>query len=446
MSHVAISLKNISKSYPLPRVGSNISRTSILNRLLGEKTKKNTSKHQALKNINFELNKGEAVGILGPNGAGKSTLLQIISGIITPDTGTMSIHGKTAALLELGTSFNAEFSGKENVELACSLLGMTAEEIRENISDIEAFADIGDFFNLPIKTYSTGMAMRLAFAANTAVEPDILIVDEALSVGDARFQAKCYRRLNELMEKGTTLLLVSHDIGTIRNICDTALWLQNGSLVLHGKATYVCDEYQKYCLTDEVLDYNSRGPDDTLHVKDSKEHSSSALKERPITLKTEIKGYGNKEVEIVALEAFNGTNIKSAQFLHGDALNINVTLLAHKPVSSDFIFGVLIRDVTGRDIFAANNYSKVQKLNLQEKCYVRLDVRLPILLTHQSYSVLVAVFGFENGSAFVNGKYDFDRAKIWHVIEEAFFFEVLPNTPIPLNGPVHTKLDLTINY
>ena len=185
----------------------------------------------ALRDIDFEVRKGECIGIIGPNGAGKSTLLQIMTGTLQPTEGTVERHGRIAALLELGSGFNPEFTGRENVYMNAAILGLTKKETDEKYQDIVDFADIGEFIDRPVKTYSSGMIVRLAFAVNAFVDPDILIVDEALAVGDIGFQMKCFQKLHDIIAKGTTLLLVTHDLVSVSTFCQKVLFMNNGRLV-----------------------------------------------------------------------------------------------------------------------------------------------------------------------------------------------------------------------
>ena len=185
----------------------------------------------ALRDIDFEVRKGECIGIIGPNGARKSTLLQIMTGTLQPTEGTVERHGRIAALLELGSGFNPEFTGRENVYMNAAILGLTKKETDEKYQDIVDFADIGDFIDRPVKTYSSGMIVRLAFAVNAFVDPDILIVDEALAVGDIGFQMKCFQKLHDIIAKGTTLLLVTHDLVSVSTFCQKVLFMNNGRLV-----------------------------------------------------------------------------------------------------------------------------------------------------------------------------------------------------------------------
>jgi lipopolysaccharide transport system ATP-binding protein len=201
----------------------------------------------ALKGITQEIRKGETIGIIGRNGSGKSTLLQIIAGTLSPTTGSVAVNGSVAALLELASGFNPEFTGRENVFLTATVQGLSHREIEARFDEIAAFADIGEFLEQPVKTYSSGMMIRLAFAVRTAVNPDILIVDEALSVGDETFQRKCFARLAEIRERGTTVIFCSHSMGSVVNLCSRALFLHKGELILEGTPKFVTSRYQRFC-------------------------------------------------------------------------------------------------------------------------------------------------------------------------------------------------------
>ncbi len=246
MSHdVIISAQHVSKAYriwesPASRLTAPLMEVAakVLPGALGlkERAARHYRDFWALKDISFEVRKGEAVGIIGRNGSGKSTLLQIIAGTLQPTAGEVKVQGRVAALLELGSGFNPEFTGRENVYLNASVLGLARREIDARFDDIAAFADIGDFLDQPVKTYSSGMTMRLAFAVQSAVEPDILIVDEALSVGDFFFQQKCAARMRALRERGTTVLLVAHDMASVRDLCQRVLYLRQGKMMFWGES------------------------------------------------------------------------------------------------------------------------------------------------------------------------------------------------------------------
>ncbi len=230
-SNLAISVREVTKVYrlyerPIDRLKESLSLTK----------KKLHKDFFALDKLSFEVKKGETVGIIGTNGSGKSTILKIITGVLTPTTGTVEVDGNISALLELGAGFNSDYTGMENIYMNGTMMGFSREQMDEKIPDILEFADIGDFVYQPVKTYSSGMFVRLAFALAINVEPEILIVDEALSVGDVFFQSKCYARMEQMMKNGTTILMVSHDMGSIIKYCDKVVLLNRGKFVAEGDA------------------------------------------------------------------------------------------------------------------------------------------------------------------------------------------------------------------
>ena len=243
---IAVRVSQLSKCYHIyARPGDRLRQFVMprLLRLVGAQAKAYHREFWALRDVSFEIKKGECFGVLGRNGAGKSTLLQLLCGTLTPTHGQIEMYGRVAALLELGAGFNPEFTGVENVYLNASVLGLSRAEIEACFDSIVAFADIGDFIDQPVKTYSSGMFVRLAFAIAIHVEPDILIIDEALSVGDIAFQNKCLLKIRELRNKGTTLLFVTHDLSTLQLICDRVAWVRGGEIVMIGAPVAVCQEY-----------------------------------------------------------------------------------------------------------------------------------------------------------------------------------------------------------
>ena len=235
---MTIKVQNVGKAYKYY--------SSKWNRVIEKLLPGNKSRHSkkwVLKDINFNVEPGESIGIVGVNGAGKSTLLKLLTGTTQPTEGSIEIHGRVAALLELGMGFHPDFTGIQNVYMSGLMMGLNRDDIERLMPEIEAFADIGDYINQPVRIYSSGMQMRLAFAVATASRPDILIVDEALSVGDSRFQAKCYARIADFKKQGTTLLLVSHSAGDIVKHCDRAIFLKDGNICLDGSAREVTNRY-----------------------------------------------------------------------------------------------------------------------------------------------------------------------------------------------------------
>lgn len=260
MGKNAIEAKNLSKAYRMwanhrARLsGALASRVAVLPFLPGFVRRRVLAYRDsvchdfyALRDINISVPKGETVGIIGRNGSGKSTVLKIIAGILRPTTGSVEVNGRVAAMLELAAGFEQEFTGRENVYMSASIRGLSNKEIDERFDDIVAFADIGEFLDQPVKTYSSGMLVRLAFAVHTSIDPEILIVDEALAVGDETFRRKCFARLEKLREKGTTILFVSHDVGSVVNLTQYAYFFHQGEIVLEGDPKEVASEYQRFC-------------------------------------------------------------------------------------------------------------------------------------------------------------------------------------------------------
>lgn len=244
--NIAISVQGVSKCYTIYNKPEDRLKQSIyprLQRLAGKKPQNYYREFWALRDVSFEVAKGETVGIIGRNGSGKSTLLQIICGTLAPTSGSVETNGRIAALLELGSGFNPEFTGRENVYLNAAVLGMSRVEIDKRFDDIAAFADIGNFIEQPVKMYSSGMFVRLAFAVNIMSTPEIMIVDEALAVGDMAFQAKCMTALTRIQENGATVLFVSHDVGAVKSLCSRGIYLEHGTVKVIGKAPDVAEQY-----------------------------------------------------------------------------------------------------------------------------------------------------------------------------------------------------------
>lgn len=261
MSDFAIRVSNLSKCYQIYDTPHDRLKQFVaprLQRLIGQASKQYFREFWALKDVSFEIKKGEAVGIIGRNGSGKSTLLQMICGTLTPTNGSIQTNGRIAALLELGSGFNPEFTGRENVYMNAAVLGLSHEETKECFDDIEAFADIGDFIDQPTKTYSSGMTVRLAFAVAVHVTPDILVVDEALSVGDIAFRNKCMEVIQKMMARGVAILFVTHDLGTLQLLCSRVLWLAHGELQACGDPVRIAQDYYVHTMQRGVQDVQQK--------------------------------------------------------------------------------------------------------------------------------------------------------------------------------------------
>lgn len=260
----------------------------------------------ALLNISLQVRRHEAVAIIGRNGAGKSTLLQLIAGILTPTSGEITVQGRVAALLQLGSGFNPEFTGRENIFLNGAILGFSRADISRRFEEIAAFAEIGNFIEQPVKTYSSGMIMRLAFAVSACLEPEVLIIDEALAVGDAVFQFKCRDRLQELILKGTTLLFVSHDMSAVKSFCNRAIYLENGQKKAEGEPEHIAESY--------FMDVRA---EQTRSLPQKNKIVDTAIKKKP------QGGYGTSEGAIVFAH-FTATNQNTAFFNYGEMIELEV--------------------------------------------------------------------------------------------------------------------------
>lgn len=324
-----------------------------LKRLLGKDATVHYKEHWALRDISFDVKKGEAFGIVGRNGSGKSTLLQIITGTLAPTVGDVTTKGRIAALLELGSGFNPEFTGRENVYLNAMLLGMTREQVDERFDKIAAFADIGEYLEQPVKTYSSGMLVRLAFAVQVQIDPDILIVDEALAVGDALFQKRCFARIEKLLSDGVTLLFVSHDQESVRTLTHRAILLKAGQEVLIGNSSEVLLAYRKLLHEEESTYFSKLAPRQVTKFDGSKEQTTSGKANGSASLpgRSANLSFGDGGMEVTAVETFDATGEQCAVFYPGDPIRIRVT--CRSLIASDHInVSIRIRNREGIKIYS----------------------------------------------------------------------------------------------
>lgn len=346
---VAIRVQGLSKCYQIydsPRDRLKQFVIPRLQSLVGQPPRQYFREFWALKDMSFEVKKGETVGIVGRNGSGKSTLLQVICGTLSPTSGSIETRGRIAALLELGSGFNPEFTGRENVYMNAAVLGLSREEVAVCFDDIVAFADIGPFIEQPVKTYSSGMVVRLAFAVAINVDPEILIVDEALAVGDAAFQRKCMRRIEALSQSGVTLLFVSHDTETVKKICGTAIYLNEGVVRELGGAKHVCIEYERDLFGAskgrEALD----DPKECITVDDSPRID-------PELTASNEKIYGDGRASILDIVLTNKSQQSTNVLQSGVEFIVSYRVSFAEPVAQP-ILGMMITDREGVCIFGAN--------------------------------------------------------------------------------------------
>ena len=326
-----------------------------------------------LQDVSFQVAPGEAVGLIGINGAGKSTLLKLITGTTQPTTGSVAMSGTVAALLELGMGFHPDFSGRQNVIMAGQLLGMTVEEIARLMPEIEEFAGIGDYIDQPVRVYSSGMQMRLAFSVATARRPDILIVDEALSVGDAYFQHKSFDRIRQFRKLGTTLLLVSHDKQAIQSVCDRAILLDGGRLAKEGKPEEIMDYYNALIAERE---------NDTVRL-----HELEGGKVQTIS------GTGEATVTDIALIDSAGERVEVVDV--GSDVTLQVKVLARAPIPR-MVLGYMIKDRLGQPIYGTNTHLKEMPLEgVKAGEEVIFRFRFPLNLGPGTFSVATAIVSTE---------------------------------------------------
>lgn len=406
-SDLAIKVENLGKCYAIyeqPRDRLKQFVLPRLNKLLNKQSKKYYREFWALNNVSFEVKKGETLGIIGRNGSGKSTLLQMICGTLTPTTGGVVTHGRIAALLELGSGFNPEFTGRENVYLNGVILGLSRTEIDRRLDDIIQFADIGEFIDQPVKTYSSGMVVRLAFAVIAHVDADILIIDEALAVGDAVFTQKCMRFIRRFQEKGS-LIFVSHDTASVQNLCKSGIWLKNGKIEQAGTAKSVSQAYLQFTLQEIYGDESklvSIAPT-SIRVEDAVEEtimdndSSSAIKYGAVALARDnieaAKGWKTGKAEIVSISLNRLSPGPEGIFEGGDRVRITVRAKAHESLQNP-ILGFLVRDRLGQDLFGENTLPFTDRVQMPITAGTTFeglfDFRLPMLPNGQ-YAVMTSI-------------------------------------------------------
>ena len=407
-----ISVKNVSKAYtiwrdPAARLKHPLLQLAgemfpFLRKKIDQRLQGLCSEFYALNNISFEIKKGEAVGIIGRNGSGKSTLLQIIAGTLQPSSGSVTVNGRVAALLELGSGFNPEFTGRENVFLNASILGLTREETEARFEKIEAFADIGDFINQPVKTYSSGMAVRLAFAVIAHVDADILIIDEALSVGDAFFSQKCMRFIREFI-KQHTLIFVSHDTAAVKSICNKAIFLEKGEMIAEGRPKEIAELYLKNLYE--------------AHQGESRIKKRSSLTEKPkqqifkdvrsdwinkTNLRNDIQvfqfdmndhSFGKGGARIIQVELLDDNENPLSWIVGGEEVVLQIMVECYENLESPIV-GFHFKDHLGQILFGDNTFLSYhedpQECHSGEKLITQFHFQMPRLFKG-NYSIEVAI-------------------------------------------------------
>ena len=345
-----------------------------------------------LRNISFSVKRGEAVGIIGINGAGKSTLLKLITGTIIPTEGSIKLSGRVASLLELGLGFHPEFTGRQNIKIAAQMLGIKNEELKDLMPDIEDFAEIAEYIDQPIRVYSSGMQVRLAFSLATAIRPDILIIDEALSVGDVYFQHKSFERIKEYRSKGTTLIIVSHDKQAILSICDSAILLDSGSLLLKGDPEVILDYYNaKLSSNDKQISTN------TL-IQNGKIQTVS----------------GTGEAKLISIKMIDNNGNFKETIEVGEKINIEIKIKINENIEK-LVLGYAIKNTFGQVVYGTNTeFKKKQVVNPVKGSNYVFNISFIANLGVGAYSIATALVGDETH---INNNYEWrDFALLFNVI------------------------------
>lgn len=379
-SDIVIKVENLNKCYHI----YDTPRDRLMQML--SRSRKYYREFWAIKDVSFQVKRGETVGIIGRNGSGKSTLLQLICGTLNPTSGNIQVNGRVAALLELGAGFNHEFTGRENVYLNASLLGLTQKEINERFQSIVDFADIGDALEQPVKTYSSGMVVRLAFAVAVHTDPDVLVVDEALAVGDMVFQARCLDHIKGMRKNGVTTFFVTHDIGTFQTICDYGLLLDEGCLFSEGKPDHLAAQY--YNLAQEHEHQRQR----KIAIDINKiPVSSSTLEEAKIKISQATGGdseyrFGSQDAIISDFRLFdaNGQLVQSLEVGKIFTVEIDVDVRANL---SDLTAAVVFRNAQGQNLFGANSRydSPLRISEVPQGSKVKICINMKMLLNPGQY-------------------------------------------------------------
>lgn len=333
--------------------------------------------YYALKDLSFTVGKGEIVGVVGRNGSGKSTILKILTGVLNPSSGDVTINGKVAALLELGAGFNMEYTGMKNIYLNAAMMRVSKEEIEKKIPEILAFADIGDYIHQPVKTYSSGMFVRLAFAVAINVDPDILIVDEALAVGDARFQLKCMDKFMEFVDRGKTILFVTHDVNTVKRFCNRAIWLNQGELIMDGNTDEVTDHYLDFLKSDLPM---------AEYLAQNAAQKEAAQNDIPEDQDVD----GIDMVQIHSLRMFDNLGREIHEIQYGQRITLRVGYLVGDDTIPDPLLGVAIRRIDNEYICGLN--TKLDHVTIPWKRGYN-----EVTLTYPSFNLVGGEYYFDVG-------------------------------------------------
>ncbi len=394
-------VKNLTKIFKIYKSPKDILKEWITGKIYHNKFK-------VIDNISFSIKRGEFISIIGPNGAGKSTLLKLLTGTLKPTSGDIGINGKVVSILELGTGFNYELSGLENIYLNGIFLGLSKKEIDRKLNDIIHFAELESFINNPLKTYSSGMIVRLAFSIAIQAEPDLFIVDEALAVGDARFQQKCFEAFKKLKKGGTSVLFVSHDMGIVQRLSDKVILLYKGKIFSQGKPDKVIRDYNYLLAT---INNNSSNNIPIYRGKNS---------------------FGNFLAQIIDIK-FEGEKSKGKTIQSGEKVNIDLFVKSNADIP-DVTVGILIRNRFGVDIFGTNTYLLGKRISMKKNEIRKISFKIDMNLAPGLYTLTVAL---HRGKTHNN--------QCYHWLENALEFEINGYNKYEFVGEVYLPVKVNIN-
>ncbi len=422
----AIEVENLSKVYflyekPIDRLWESLSL----------RRKSHHKDFHALDPISFQIQKGSCFGIIGVNGSGKSTLLKMITGVLNPTTGSVKVNGKVSALLELGAGFNMEFTGIENIYLNGTVMGYTKAEIEAKIPEIEAFADIGEFIRQPVKTYSSGMFARLAFAVAINVDPDILIVDEALSVGDIYFQSKCFRKFDEFKKKGKTIIFVTHDMGSVLNYCDDVIVLNKGSLMGRGDAPSMVDLYKRILANQSLEDVSVE--EEPKEEKTVVEAPFEAGWKEHLALNPKPSVYGDHKAEIIDFAIIDHKGHITNTVLKGEPFQIKVAIRLHEDLPG-LISTMTVKNNQGVALMGTNTFLEGVSLDEAKQGDVAIVTFNQVMhLQPGQYLLSISATRYQN-----------DEVHVFHRLYDVVSIDVIgTKTTVGFFDP-DTKVDVSI--
>ena len=393
---IAIEITGLNKKFKSYRHKESQLKYALLNLLKGKRSRL-SAQFWALKDVNMSIPKGKTVGFIGRNGSGKSTLLKLISRILYPDGGSIKANGKISTLIELGSGFHPELTGRENVYINASILGFSREQVKEKFADIVSFSGLEDFIDNPVKTYSSGMYVRLGFSVAINIDPDILLVDEVLAVGDELFQKKCIRKINELKELGKTIVFVSHDLSSVEELCDHVYLLHNGRLVKEGKPVDVISQYHRLLIGSSELNVREEF---SQSVQANEEISDGANR------------WGTKEIEITGVKLIDKEGNENNGFITGESLGIRIEFNAKTRIEKP-VFGVAFYNETGIHISGPNTKNQEYMVEWVEGSGV-MEYQIDWLpLLQGTYLLTVAIYDY----TLMNAMDHWEQYWKFHVLE-----------------------------